>query len=126
MRSVGNRLGIVDHRRTTVQAHNSREGWLDARYATLAFERLHQRRLFAYFIGTGARLRNDVEVHAGPKDILAQKTFGIRIGNSLLDDLQQIPILATQINKPELRSDRQSGNHSALNHRMRVFEEDHM
>src|SRR6187402_491993 len=42
-----NRLRVVDHRRSAVESNNGREGGLDTRNTTLAFERLHQRRLFA-------------------------------------------------------------------------------
>src|SRR6185437_9584249 len=124
--SIGDRFGIIDDRWSTIQTDNSREGRLDARNTALAFERFHQRRLFADLIRARAGLRNDVEVDAGAEDIFAKKTARIRISDGLLDDLEQIAILAAQINEPELSADGETGDHGAFNHSMRIVQEDHM
>ena len=67
VRRVGNRLGVVDDGGAAVQADHGREGRPDARDAALAFERLHQRRLFADLVRARAGLRDDVEVEAASR-----------------------------------------------------------
>ncbi len=74
VRGVGDGLGIVDDRGAAVEADDGREGRLDAGHAALAFERLHQRGLFADLVGAGAGLGDDVEVDAlVPKMFLPRK-----------------------------------------------------
>src|SRR6187402_49563 len=116
-----NRLRVVDHRRSAVESNNGREGGLDTRNTTLAFERLHQRRLFADLVRARARLRHNVEVHTlMAKDILAEIALRVRVGYGLFHDLQEIAILSAQIDEAHLRADRQAGDHRAFDHGMRI------
>src|SRR5437588_10427278 len=59
VRDVGQRFGIINDRRPAPQTDNGRKGWTDTRNATLAFERFHQRRLFADLVGSGAAVPVD-------------------------------------------------------------------
>src|ERR1700748_1823894 len=108
MRRRRDRLGIVDHSRTTIETDHGREGRLDPRNPALALKRLHQRRLFANLISARTRLRDEVEVDTAPKNIFAKKTLRISIRDSFLNDLQQIAILAAQIDKPKFRPNRKT------------------
>ena len=126
VRCRSNRLSVVNHRRPAIQPNNSREWRLDTRNAALAFKRLHQRRLFANLIRTRTRLRDDVEVQPRPKNILTEEALRVSIRNSLLHNLQQIPVFAAQIDKAKLRPNRKSRDHRAFNDGVRIFEEDHV
>ena len=86
MRYGGDGLGVVDDRWAAIEAHDGRERRLDARNAALAFERLHQRRLFAHFISARAGLRNDLKFSVGAEDVFAEKALGVGIGDGLLHD----------------------------------------
>ena len=101
MRHGGDGLGVVDDRGTAVEADDGREGRLDARHAALAFERLHQRRLFAHFVGARAGLGDDLKFGVGAEDVLAQKAACVGIGDGLLHDFEKIAILAAQIDEAQ-------------------------
>ena len=95
MRGGGDGLGVVDDGGSAVEADYGRKGRLDARDAALALERLHEGRLFADFVGARASLGDDVEVDAfAAEDILAEDAFCVAVGDGLLDDLEQVPVLA--------------------------------
>jgi hypothetical protein len=68
---AGDGLGVVDDRGAAVKADHGREGRLDARDAALAFERLHERGLFADFVGACAALRDDLEFRLGAENAFA-------------------------------------------------------
>ncbi len=124
VRGAGDGLGVVDDGGAAVEADDGREGRLDARNAALAFERLHQRGLFADLVGAGAGLRDDVEVEAGAEDVLAEEALGVGVGDGLLHDLEQVAILAAQIDEADLRADGEAGDHGAFDDRVRVVQED--
>src|SRR5271156_4524385 len=81
------RFGVVDNRGTAIEPDHGREGRADARDAALAFERLHQRRLFAHFVGPGPSMRNGVEVDARSEDVLAEEALRVGVVDGLLHDL---------------------------------------
>ena len=124
VRNVGQRLSIINDRRPAPQSNDGREGWPDARDAALAFQRLHQRRLFAHFVSPGATVPVNVEGAAAAENILAAKSLGISIADRLLHDDRQISIFAANVDVAALRADRQRRNHYALDHRMRIVLED--
>ena len=124
MRHRGDGLGIVDDRGSAIKAHDGREGRLDARNAALAFERLHQRRLFADFVGACAGLRDDLEFGIGAEDVLAQKALGVGVGDGLLHDLEQIAIFAAQIDEAHLRADGEARDDGSFDHGVRIVQED--
>ena len=124
-RGGGNSLDVVDDGRTAIEADNGGEGRLDAGDAALALERLHQGGLFADLVRPGASLGDDVEVDAlFAEDVLAQDPLCVGVGNGLLDDLEQITVLATEIDKAHLCADGETGDHGALDHGVRIFKED--
>ena len=124
MRHGGDGLGVVDDRGSAVEADDGREGRLDARNAALAFERLHQRRLFAHFVGARAGLRDDLEFGVGAEDVLAEKALGVGVGDGLLHDFEQIAILAAQIDEAQLRADGQAGDDGAFNDGVGIVQKD--
>ena len=103
VRGGGDGLGVVDDGGAAVEADDGREGRLDARHAALAFERLHQRGLFADLVGARAGLRDDVEVDARAEDVLAEEALRVGVGDGLLHDLEQVAVLAAQIDEAHLR-----------------------
>ncbi len=125
VRGGGDGLGVVDDGGAAVEADDGGEGRLDARDAALAFERLHQRGLFADFVGAGAGLGDDVEVEAlDAEDVLAEEALGVGVGDGALDDVEEVAILAAQIDEAHLRADGEAGDHGAFDDGVRVFEED--
>jgi hypothetical protein len=94
VRYGGDGLGVVDDRRSAIQADDSGERRLDARNAALAFERLHERRLFAHFVGARAGLRDNFEFFSGAEDVLAEKAALVGVGDGALGDFEKVAILA--------------------------------
>src|SRR5207302_770430 len=119
-RHGGDGLDIVDYRRSTIQTFDGREGRLQARQSPLAFEGLHQCRFFAYFVGSSAGVGEDVELASTAEDALAEKAFCVCVGDRLLHDLEQVAILAAQIDETGLRSYGESSNDRALDHGVRI------
>ena len=76
-----NRLRVVDHRRPAIQPNHGRERRPDARNPALAFERLHQRRLFAYLISARAGVRHNFKIDAAAENVLAQEALRVRLFN---------------------------------------------
>ncbi len=118
------RLGVVDDRGSAVQTDNSREGRLDAWNAALAFERFHQRRLFADFVRACAGLRDDLKFCFGAEDVFAEKALRIGVGNGLLHDLEQVAILAAQIDEAHLRTDGQAGDDGSFDNGVGIVQKD--
>src|SRR5205809_3551911 len=97
VRHAGQRFRIINDGWPTPQPNDGRKGRPDAGDAALAFERLHQGRLFPDLIGASATMPINFKIATGTEDIFAEKSFGVCIGNRLLRDLEQIPILATNV-----------------------------
>ena len=106
------------------KTHNRREGRPDARNAALAFERFHQRRLFAHFVGACAGVHEDVEIDARAEDVLADEAARVGVGHRVFHDLDQIAIFAAQIDVAGLRADGEGGDHHAFDDGMRIVLED--
>ena len=124
VRGVGDGLGVVDDGGATVKADDGREGRLDARDAALAFERLHEGGLFADLVGSCAGLGDDVEVDASAEDVFAEEASGVSVGYGFFDDLEEVAVLAAQIDEAELGADGEAGDHGAFDDGVWVFEED--
>ena len=125
MGRVGDGLGVIDDGGSAVQANHGGEGRADARDAAFAFERFHQRRLFAYLVRACAGLGDNVEVEAWvAEDVLAQEALGVSIRDSLLHNVEKVAILAAQVDEAHLRADGEAGDHCAFDHRMRIFAEE--
>ncbi len=106
------------------QSHDRGKWRTNARDAALPFERFHQRRLFADFIGARAGVHKDVEIDARAEDVLADEAARVSVGNGLLHDLDQVAIFAAQIDVAGLRADRERGDHHAFNDGVRIVLED--
>ena len=66
----------------------------------------------------------NIEVIAAAENILAQEPACVGVGNRLLHDLQQIAVLATDVDVTGVRSDGDGGDHHAFDHSMRIVFED--
>src|SRR5207248_4972913 len=113
-RDGSDRLNIINDRWTAIEALDGGERWLKPRQSALAFEGLHQRGLFAYFVGAGTGVGQNVELTLAAEDVLAKKALRISVTYRLLYDLEQIAIFATKIYEAELGPDRQSGDQCAF------------
>src|ERR1700733_518807 len=121
---AGDGFGVVDDCGTAIQPDHGGEGRLDARYATLAFERLHQGGFLADFIGTSAGLRDGVKIEGAAEDVLAQDAALITLRQRPLRNLEKIAVLATEIDETHLRANGQPGDHGAFDDGVRVVQED--
>ncbi len=61
-----------------------------------------------------------------PKMFLPRKPLLVGFGDCALDDLEQVAILAAEIDEAHLGADGEAGDHGALDDGVRVFEEDHV
>ncbi len=124
VRHAGDGFRVIDGRGAAVEADDRRERGPDARNPSFALQRLHQRRLFAHLIGPRSSMCNHLELGIGAEDVLAQKAFGVGIGNGLLHNVQKIAILAAQVDKANFGADGQAGNDRTFNHCMRIVQKD--
>ena len=92
--------------------------------AALAFERFHQGRLFPYFVSAGAGMRNDIEIQIAAKNLLAQEALGVSVIDGFFHDLEQVAILAAQIDKAHFGADRQACDDDPFNYRVGIILED--
>ena len=124
MRNAGERLGIVDDRRSAPQSHNSGEGRTDSRDPALAFQRFHQRRFFADFIRPGAGVHINLKIFPRTENVLADEAARVRVGHRLLHDLHEIAVLSSQINEARFRTHGHRRDHHAFDHRVRIMFKD--
>ena len=65
-----------------------------------------------------------IELASAAKNVLPQKSPGISIAQRLLHDDRQIPVFPADIDVTTFRAHRQSSDHHAFDHRMRILLED--
>src|SRR3954471_24342241 len=124
VRNRSQALDIINDSGAAPESDNSRERRTNARNTALSFERFHQCRLFANFIGAGAGVPIAIELLARAEDVVAEKALGIGIINRLLHDSEQIAILAADVDVSLLRADGESGDDHAFDNRVGVLLED--
>src|SRR5437870_12581351 len=71
VRHAGQRFRIIDDGWPTPQPNDSREGRPDARNAALAFERFHQRRLFANLVSPRAAVPIHFKISPAAETVLS-------------------------------------------------------
>ncbi len=120
----GQCFGIVNDGGAAIQAHDRGERRPDAGNAALAFKRFHQGRLFAHFVSAGAGMGDNVEIQVAAEDVLAQKALGIGVVDGFLHDLEQVAILAAQVDEAHFGADGQPGDDDALDHRVGIVLKD--
>ncbi len=113
-RDVGERLDVVDDGRLAVQTERGRERRADARLAALAFERFHQRGLFAADVRARAEVGVNVKRIVCAEEFVAEETGLLHFGDLLVEEARHPPELAAQINVDRVRADRVGGNRHAL------------
>ncbi len=69
----------------------------DARDAALAFERFEQRRFLAALVGARAGVRVQIEIEARALNVLAQLALGVRFGDGVIHDVDQVAIFAADV-----------------------------
>src|SRR5579872_111583 len=80
--------------------------------------------ILADFVSSCASMPVHFEVTAAAENVFAGESLGVGVGNRLLHDIEQIAILAANVNVSGAGPDRKPGNHHAFNHRMRIVFED--
>src|SRR6185503_6844728 len=98
VRDAGEGLGVVDDRRSAPQSHDSREGRSNSRHSALALERLHERRLLADLVCSRAAVPVNFEIASAAKDVLAEETLPVGVGDGLLHDFREVPVLTADVN----------------------------
>src|SRR5690606_20889936 len=116
------RLDIVDRGRAAIEAHIGRERRLQARLTLLALEALEQRRFLAADIGAGAMVDMDVDVPAALV-VLADQAGLVALVDRPLQRLALADELAAHIDVGRMRLHGETGDHAALDERVRVVTE---
>src|ERR1700716_1395653 len=110
----GKRLDVVNHRRRSVEADDSRERRANAGIAALAFERFHQRRFFSAFVGARAGVRDHIEIKSAAEDVLAQVACLVGFRERFVHDVQDVAILTADVNISLVRAHRAAGDYDSL------------
>src|SRR5271156_2707049 len=110
-RDGAERFHVVNHRGAAVQANDGGEGRFDPRIAALAFERFHQRGLFAALVGARAGVGRKLEIKSAAENILAQKTLGVGFGDRGFQDINNVAILSADVGVALIRTDGASGDY---------------
>src|SRR5690606_14837533 len=118
-RDRGKGLDVVDRRGHSEQARDRRERRLDARVATLALDRVHQRGFFAADVRTGATMHDDIDPPARTEYVLAQRACGICLGDRLLEDPERRGVLPTHEDVAGLGADSEATDRTPLDQRVR-------
>src|SRR5215467_3730640 len=114
-------FGIIDDRGTAPEPYHGGKGGADARNAPFTFERFHQRRFLAYLVCASAAMPVDVEIVAAAENVFTQKAAGVGIFERLLHDYRSVPVFTANIDVPGACSHRESGDHHAFDHRVRIM-----
>ena len=96
------------------------EGRPDARIAALAFERFHQRRFFAAFVGARAGVRDQIEIESAAENIFAEIARGVGFFDGRVHDVQHVAIFAANVDVALMRADRAPGDDDAFDQLMRI------
>ena len=113
-------LDVIEQRRRCPRARHRRKRRLHARNAALAFDRIEQRGFFAALVRARARMRVQIEIEAGARDVLAEIALRVRFRDGAIHEIDQIAILAADIDVAGVRVDRQAGDQDALDHLVRI------
>src|SRR6266852_4690875 len=114
------RFDIVNDGGAAVEADDSREGRPDARIAALAFQRFHKSRFFATFVSARAGVDQEVEIEAGAEDIFTEIAARISFFKRAFDDIEDVAILAADIDETAIGVDGAPGDDDALDHLVRI------
>ena len=97
VRHTGQGLHIVDDGRAREKTRNGREGRLESGEALSTLERSQQGGLFATDIRPRTPVNDDIQIKAGPLDILAQPPLGIGLVQGALQALRRAEVLAPNV-----------------------------
>src|SRR5262249_25696357 len=117
---TGERLDVVYNRRTGEETRDRWEGRFDSWKTLSAFERRQQGRFLAADICSGAAVDHDVQVEAGPLDVLAEPARPISLVNSPLHPLCGPEVLTANVYVGFVTSNGVCCDESAFEQRMRV------
>src|SRR5256885_6197011 len=111
---------VIQHRWTLERSGHGRKRRTNSRHAALAFERLEQRRFFADLISASSGLRVAIEMEIAPPQILAEVTAIVGLGDRLVHDVDQVAILAANVDVSGVCADREPCNENALDQLVRI------
>ena len=115
----GDRLHVVDHRRTGVEARDGGEWGPQPRLAPPALQRVQQRGLLAADVGAGTRVHDDLQVVAGAQDVGAGVPGRVRLPDRLLQTAYHMQHLASDVNECVIGADRVRGDDHSLDQGVR-------
>src|SRR5271166_5801833 len=121
MGHAGQRLRIINNRRSAPQPDDRRERRPDSRNTALPLERFHQRRLLPYFISACTTMPINLEVVAAAENVLAQKSASIGVFDRLLHDLRKITVLPANVDVSGMCARGNSRDHDSFNDRVRIM-----
>src|SRR5659263_181316 len=114
------RLDVVHDRWGLVQPADHREREAVPGLAAAALEALDEGRLLAADVGAGAEADGDVEVEAGAaEDGVAEEMRGAAALDARLEALEEVDVLAAEVEDPLGGADRVAGYGHALEHEVR-------
>src|SRR5579872_4768512 len=96
-RNVHHRLHVVDDRGHVEEAVLCGERWFVARFAAFALEGVHQRSLFATYICTCTAPQFEMELHAIPEYVVAQKAAQFALLYGMLKPAFRQRVLAPDV-----------------------------
>jgi hypothetical protein len=108
------------HGTTAVEPDHSRERRFQPRMSALAFERFEQRGLLATYVCARPRMDVDVAVESRAENVFAQIAAVVSRLQSLLQNLQDVPILAANVDVIVARPQGVSRDDHPLDHLVRV------
>ena len=94
---------------------NGRKWRTDTRNAAVAFQRFEERGFFTAFVGTGASLRIKVELKLRTSNAFTQIATSIGFGQSLVHDVDQVAVFATNVDPTLFSTNGQGCNQNAFN-----------
>src|SRR5262249_61142382 len=100
---------------------DGREGRLDPRPGTLAFQALDEPRFFAANVCAGAAMEIDIKMKRLAQDLGAQKVGGISLVHGALHDPIAITVLLSQVAISGVGPGRVARQNDAFEHLMRVL-----
>ena len=117
---VGERLHVVQDARFLPEAGNGGEGGSRSRHAALSLDGGHQRRFLAADERARALVDLQIEVEAGPQDILPQEPVFLGLGNGDVQAVDRQRIFRPAIDVALMGADRLGGDDHPFQNRVGV------
>ncbi len=118
-RHTGERFHIVHHGRPVEEALLCGVGWTRAHFATLPFNAVEQRGLFAAHVCSCGLDHLEPVVDAAALDVGAEPPVRLDIGHGLLHDLHRLGIFRADVQHTRVGPHAEAGDHHAQQYQVR-------